>query len=57
MTYPIPIEFNVQTFLETAGLGRKIVWVKAKRTFFSQGNPADSVLFAEGASQNHCRLK
>jgi CRP/FNR family transcriptional regulator, cyclic AMP receptor protein len=47
MTYPAHIEFNVQIFLETAGLGRKIVQVKPKRNFFSQGNPADAVFYLQ----------
>ena len=35
--------FNVETFLATAGLGRRIVQLAPKATFFSQGDPADSV--------------
>jgi CRP/FNR family transcriptional regulator, cyclic AMP receptor protein len=47
MTYPTVSEFNVQNYLETAGIGRKIVTLKAKRAIFSQGNPADSVFYLQ----------
>jgi len=35
--------FDPAVFLANAGLGRKIVHLKAKEIFFSQGNPADSI--------------
>jgi CRP/FNR family cyclic AMP-dependent transcriptional regulator len=41
------IEFDVQSFLNTSGIGRNIVQVKTKQTFFSQGNPADSVFYLQ----------
>jgi CRP-like cAMP-binding protein len=47
MTDPSAIEFDVQSFLNTSGIGRKIVHVKTKQTFFSQGNPADSVFYLQ----------
>jgi CRP/FNR family transcriptional regulator, cyclic AMP receptor protein len=47
MTDPSAIEFDVQSFLNTPGIGRKIVHVKTKQTFFSQGNPADSVFYLQ----------
>jgi CRP/FNR family transcriptional regulator, cyclic AMP receptor protein len=47
MTYPIASEFDVQAFLETAGIGRKILSLKAKRTIFSQGSPADCVFYVQ----------
>jgi CRP-like cAMP-binding protein len=47
MTDPSAIEFDVQGFLNTSGIGRKIVHVKIKQTFFSQGNPADSVFYLQ----------
>jgi CRP-like cAMP-binding protein len=34
-------------FLMSAGLGRRIVHVEAKQTFFSQGDPADSVFYLQ----------
>jgi CRP/FNR family cyclic AMP-dependent transcriptional regulator len=40
-------KFDVQNFLKTAGTGRKIVQLKAKQPFFSQGNPADSVFYLQ----------
>jgi CRP/FNR family cyclic AMP-dependent transcriptional regulator len=47
MTDLSAIEFDVQSFLKTAGIGRKIVQLKAKQPFFSQGNPADSVFYLQ----------
>src|SRR5208282_5703310 len=43
---PKPV-FNVAAFLASAGLGRKIVQVSPKRTFFLQGDPADSVFYLQ----------
>ena len=37
--------FDAATFLASAGLGRRIVQVKPKEPFFSQGEPADSVFY------------
>jgi CRP-like cAMP-binding protein len=53
MTDLSAIEFDVQSFLKTAGTGRKIVQLKAKQPFFSQGNPADSVFYLQ---HGHARL-
>ena len=39
--------FNAATFLAEAGLGRRIVRVKAKGHFFSQGHPADCVFYLQ----------
>ncbi len=39
--------FDPKDFLARAGLGRKIVQVKAKGTLFSQGQNADSVFFIQ----------
>jgi CRP-like cAMP-binding protein len=39
--------FDLATFLEEAGLGRKLVSLKAKEAFFSQGNPADCVFYLQ----------
>jgi CRP/FNR family cyclic AMP-dependent transcriptional regulator len=39
--------FDPAAFLAYAGLGRRIVAVKAKRAFFSQGDPADSVFYLQ----------
>ena len=39
--------FDPAVFLANAGLGRKIVHLKAKETFFSQGNPADSIFYLQ----------
>jgi CRP/FNR family cyclic AMP-dependent transcriptional regulator len=39
--------FDVSVFLANAGLGRRIVRLKPKRVFFSQGNPADSVFYLQ----------
>ena len=39
--------FDAAAFLANTGLGRRIVQLKAKHTFFSQGNPADSVFYLQ----------
>jgi CRP/FNR family cyclic AMP-dependent transcriptional regulator len=41
------IAFDAADFLEKAGLGRKIVELKPKRAFFSQGGPADSIFYLQ----------
>ena len=42
--------FDVAKFLTSTGLGRKIVQLKPKQTFFSQGNPADSIFYLQKGS-------
>ena len=37
--------FDLATFLEEAGVGRKVVHLQPKQVFFSQGSPADSVFY------------
>ena len=37
--------FDAAAFLASAGLGRRIVQLKPKQPFFSQGEPADSVFY------------
>ncbi|MDT7815659.1 MAG: family transcriptional regulator, cyclic receptor protein [Acidobacteriaceae bacterium] len=39
--------FDITSFLEKAGLGRRIVQLKPKRVFFSQGGPADSIFYLQ----------
>jgi CRP/FNR family cyclic AMP-dependent transcriptional regulator len=39
--------FNAAAFLASAGLGRRIVHLVPKQTFFSQGNSADSVFYLQ----------
>src|SRR5208283_181211 len=39
--------FDAAAFLASAGLGRRIVLVKPKQSFFSQGDPADSVFYLQ----------
>jgi len=39
--------FDAAAFLARAGLGRKIVELAPKETFFSQGDPADSVFYLQ----------
>jgi CRP-like cAMP-binding protein len=39
--------FDPSVYLATAGPGRKIVCLKAKQAFFSQGSAADSVFFVQ----------
>jgi CRP-like cAMP-binding protein len=40
-------QFNTAAFLASAGLGRHLVSLKAKQTFFSQGNLADCVFYLQ----------
>jgi CRP/FNR family transcriptional regulator, cyclic AMP receptor protein len=40
-------EFDPSAFLGTPGLGRKIVQIKAKRHFFTQGSPANCVFYLQ----------
>jgi len=37
--------FDLEAFLETAGVGRRLVVLKAKQAFFSQGDAADSIYY------------
>jgi len=39
--------FDVKLFLETNGLGRKIAKFRRKETVFSQGDPANSVIYIQ----------
>jgi CRP-like cAMP-binding protein len=39
--------FDLAAFLATAGVGRRIVQLKPKETFFSQGSPADSIFYLQ----------
>jgi CRP-like cAMP-binding protein len=39
--------FNTASYLASDGTGRKIVHIKAKQLFFSQGGPADSVFYLQ----------
>jgi CRP/FNR family cyclic AMP-dependent transcriptional regulator len=47
MAEPKKIAFDVVDFLAKTGVGRRIVRLKAKETFFSQGRPADSIFYLQ----------
>jgi CRP-like cAMP-binding protein len=47
MTESEPTEFDAATFLAKAGLGRRIIAVKARQLFFAQGSNADSVFYLQ----------
>ena len=47
MTAPPDSSFNITTFLASAGLGRHLVRLTPKQTFFGQGAKADSVYFLQ----------
>ncbi|MHB1672829.1 MAG: Crp/Fnr family transcriptional regulator [Acidobacteriaceae bacterium] len=49
-TEPENRAFDVAAFLASAGLGRKIVQLRPKQPFFSQGNPADSIFYLQKGS-------
>jgi len=40
-------EFDTAAFLASAGLGRRIIQFAPKETFYSQGDPADSVFYLQ----------
>jgi len=40
-------QFDAVAFLASAGVGRRIVQLKPKKSFFSQGDPADSVFYLQ----------
>ena len=37
--------FDLASFLEEAGVGRRVVQLKPKQVFFSQGSSADSIFY------------
>ncbi len=43
----IPAAFDPAIFLAHPGLGRKVVRLKAKKTFFAQGDAADAVFYIQ----------
>lgn len=47
MTSDNTTSFDSADFLATAGLGRTIIELAAKQTFFRQGDPADSVFYLQ----------
>ena len=47
MAEPDKSAFDAQAFLASAGLGRRIVELAPKETFFSQGDPADSIFYLQ----------
>jgi CRP/FNR family transcriptional regulator, cyclic AMP receptor protein len=47
MAEPQKSAFSVPVFLAEAGLGRRIVHVKPKQAFFSQGSRADSIFYLQ----------
>jgi len=42
-----PPVFDVQLFLDSAGLGRKVAQFRGKETIFSQGDPANNVMYIQ----------
>ena len=47
MVEPQEHAFDAAAFLEKTGLGRKIVELKPRGTFFSQGGPANSIFYLQ----------
>jgi CRP-like cAMP-binding protein len=47
MAEPQHIAFDAPAFLAEAGLGRKIIKLKPKQAFFSQGGRADSIFYLQ----------
>jgi CRP/FNR family transcriptional regulator, cyclic AMP receptor protein len=50
MSIPLGPAFDPGEFLSKAGLGRRIVELKAKQTVFAQGDAADSVFYIQEGS-------
>src|SRR2546427_10694832 len=46
--------FDAQTFLDSAGLSRKIVEFKRKQIIYTQGDPASNVLYIQEGSVKLC---
>jgi CRP-like cAMP-binding protein len=42
--------FDLATFLENAGVGRKVVHMEPRQVFFLQGSPADSIFYLRTGS-------
>jgi CRP/FNR family cyclic AMP-dependent transcriptional regulator len=42
--------FSVKSFLDSAGLGRKVAKFRAKETVFAQGDPAKNVIYIQEGS-------
>ena len=42
-----PAAFDAQAFLDSAGIARRVVQFRANAVIFSQGDPADSVLYIQ----------
>jgi CRP/FNR family cyclic AMP-dependent transcriptional regulator len=47
MVKPEKPRFDTTAFLANAGLGRRIIQLAPKDTFFSQGDPADSIFYLQ----------
>ena len=47
MAEPQKEAFDASAFLADAGLGRRIIQLKPKEAFFSQGDPADSIYYLQ----------
>ena len=47
MAEPQKIAFDAPAFLASGGLGRRIIQLKPKQAFFSQGGPADSIFYLQ----------
>ncbi len=43
-------DFDADAYLASAGIGRRVVELKMKRAFFSQGDPADAVFYIRKGS-------
>jgi CRP-like cAMP-binding protein len=48
MAVPPVHRFDPAAFLTSSGVGRRLVRLKAKQTFFVQGTPADSIFYIQG---------
>jgi CRP-like cAMP-binding protein len=54
MAYGRENKFDPAEFLAKGGLGRKVVTVKARKTFFVQGEPSDCVFYLQSGQAKLC---
>jgi CRP-like cAMP-binding protein len=49
-----PVTFDVQTFLDSAGLSRKVVEFRRRQTIYTQGDPSKNVLHIQQGTVKLC---
>jgi CRP/FNR family cyclic AMP-dependent transcriptional regulator len=49
-----PVTFDAQTFLDSAGLSRKVVEFRRRQTIYTQGDPSKNVLYIQQGTVKLC---